>query len=41
MAKRIGARLVFLNREATELDDIADLVVRDDIGTVLSPFIAH
>jgi NAD-dependent protein deacetylase/lipoamidase len=41
MAKRNGARLVILNREATELDAIADLVVRDDIGTVLSPFIAH
>jgi NAD-dependent deacetylase len=41
MAKRNGARLVILNREATELDDIADLVIRDDIGTVLSPFIAH
>ena len=41
MAKRNGARLVILNREATEFDDIADLVVRGDIGTVLSPFIAH
>jgi NAD-dependent deacetylase len=41
MAKRNGARLVILNREATELDQIADLVIRDDIGTVLSPFIAH
>jgi NAD-dependent deacetylase len=41
MAKRNGARLVILNREATELDEIADLVIRDDIGTVLSPFIAH
>jgi NAD-dependent deacetylase len=41
MAKRNGARLVILNREATELDDIADLVIRGDIGTVLSPFIAH
>jgi NAD-dependent deacetylase len=41
MAKRNGARLVILNREATELDAIADLVIRDDIGTVLSPFIAH
>jgi NAD-dependent deacetylase len=41
MAKRNGARLVILNREATELDDIADLVIHDDIGTVLSPFIAH
>jgi NAD-dependent deacetylase len=41
MAKRNGARLVILNREATEFDGIADLVVRDDIGTVLLPFIAH
>jgi NAD-dependent deacetylase len=41
MAKRNGARLVILNREATELDAIADLVIRDDIGTVLSTFIAH
>ena len=41
MAKRNGARLVILNREPTELDDIADLVIHDDIGTVLSPFIAH
>jgi NAD-dependent protein deacetylase/lipoamidase len=41
MAKRNGARLVILNRDATEFDNIADLVVRDDIGTVLSPFIAH
>jgi NAD-dependent deacetylase len=40
-AKRNGASLVILNREATELDEIADLVIRDDIGTVLSPFIAH
>jgi NAD-dependent deacetylase len=41
MAKRNGARLVIINREATEFDEIADLVVREDIGTVLSPFIAH
>lgn len=40
-AKRNGARLVVLNREATEFDDIADLVIRDDIGTVLSTFVAH
>jgi len=39
MAKRNGARLVIINREATELDDAADLVVRDDIGSVLEPFI--
>jgi NAD-dependent deacetylase len=41
MAKRNGARLVILNRDATEFDAVADLVVRGDIGTVLSPFIAH
>ena len=40
-AKRAGARLVIVNREATDFDDIADLVVHDDIGAVLSPFIAH
>jgi NAD-dependent deacetylase len=41
MAKRNDARLVIVNREATEFDEIADLVVRQDIGTVLEPFIAH
>jgi NAD-dependent deacetylase len=41
MAKRNGARLVIINRESTEFDDIADLVVRQDIGTVLEPFIIH
>jgi NAD-dependent deacetylase len=41
MAKRNSARLVIINREATEFDDIADLVVHDDIGTTLAPFIVH
>src|ERR1700735_702345 len=41
MAKRNGATLVIINREATEFDDDADLVVRQDIGTVLEPFIVH
>lgn len=41
MAKRNGARLVIINREATDFDEIADLVVREDIGTVLAPLIAH
>jgi len=41
MAKRNGARLAIINREATEFDEIADLVVHEDIGTVLSPFIVH
>jgi len=41
MAKRNGAKLAILNRDATELDDVADLVIREDIGGVLAPFIAH
>jgi NAD-dependent deacetylase len=40
MAKRNGAALVIINREPTEQDEFADLVVRDDIGAVLAPFIA-
>lgn len=39
MAKRSGARLVIINRDATDLDEEADLVVRHDIGSVLEPFI--
>jgi NAD-dependent deacetylase len=41
MAKRNGARLAILNRDPTDFDDIADLVIRFDIGTVLEPFVAH
>jgi len=41
MAKRNGAKLVILNREPTEFDDMADLVIHEDIGSVLAPFIAH
>ncbi len=41
MAKRNGAALVIINREPTEFDDIADLVVHNDIGDALAPFIAH
>lgn len=41
MAKRNGASLVIINRDPTEFDDIADLVVRHDIGEVLAPFIAR
>jgi NAD-dependent deacetylase len=40
MAKRGGARLVIINRDQTDFDDAADLVVRHDIGAVLEPFIA-
>ncbi|MGH6676436.1 MAG: NAD-dependent deacetylase, partial [Xanthobacteraceae bacterium] len=41
MAKRNGARLVIINREPTEFDAVADLVVHQDIGAVLEPFIVH
>ena len=41
LAKRNGARLVIINREPTEFDEMADLVIHDDIGTVLAPFVAR
>jgi NAD-dependent deacetylase len=41
MAKRNGAALVIINREPTEFDVLADLVVRHDIGDVLGPFATH
>jgi NAD-dependent deacetylase len=40
LAKRNGAKLAILNREPTDFDDIADLVVREDIGDVLEAFLA-
>jgi NAD-dependent deacetylase len=40
MAKRNGATLAIVNREPTELDEIADLVVRAEIGEVMAPFAA-
>lgn len=40
MAKRNGARLVILNREQTDLDEIADLVIHDEIGPVMEPLLA-
>jgi NAD-dependent deacetylase len=40
LAKRRGAALVIINRDATEFDDLAELVVHHDIGTVLEPFAA-
>lgn len=36
LAKKIGASLVILNREPTDLDGYADLVINDEIGPVLS-----
>jgi len=41
VAKRNGARLIIINRDATEFDGIADLVVHQDIGAVLGPFVCH
>jgi NAD-dependent deacetylase len=41
MARECGAKLVIINREPTEQDDIADLVIRDDIGEVLGPFVGN
>lgn len=35
LAKRCGARLVIVNRDPTPLDDAADLVIHDAIGTML------
>lgn len=36
MAKRNGAKLVIVNREPTDLDEIADLVLNEEIGPVMS-----
>jgi NAD-dependent deacetylase len=41
MAKRSGARLVIINNEPTEQDEIADLVIRHDIGETLGPFVGN
>ena len=35
-AKQYGAKLVILNREPTEMDGYADMVIHDEIGIVLS-----
>lgn len=40
LAKRNGATLVIVNREETQFDDAANLVLRGDIGSILSPFSA-
>jgi NAD-dependent deacetylase len=41
MAKSAGARLVIINNEPTEQDDVADLVIRHDIGETLGPFVGN
>ena len=41
MAKNSGARLVIINNEPPEQDDMADLVIRYDIGETLGPFVGN
>jgi NAD-dependent deacetylase len=36
LAKRNGARLAIVNREPTDLDGFADLVLHDEIGPALT-----
>jgi NAD-dependent protein deacetylase/lipoamidase len=40
MAKGSGARLVIVNAEPTPFDDLADVVLRDPIGQVMSSICA-
>ena len=41
LAKRNGARLVIVNREPTDQDGSADLVIHDEIGPTLSAAVAR
>ena len=41
MARNCGAKLVIINNEPTEQDDVADLVIRFDIGETLGPFVGN
>ena len=41
LAKNNGAKLVIINNEPTDQDDIADLVIRHDIGETLGPFVGN
>ena len=36
LAKKNGAQLVIVNREPTDQDELADLVLHDEIGPVMS-----
>jgi NAD-dependent deacetylase len=40
LAKRSGARLAIVNREPTDLDSLADVVINDEIGPVMSEIVA-
>jgi NAD-dependent deacetylase len=39
LARQHRARLVIINGEPTPLDDEANLVLRGDIGDILTPFV--
>jgi NAD-dependent deacetylase len=41
LARNSGAKLVIINNEPTEQDEIADLVIRHDIGETLGPFVGN
>lgn len=41
VAKHSGAKLLILNREETPLDEIADFVIRGEIGAVLPALVAR
>ena len=41
LARNCGARLVIINNEPTDQDDIADLVIHHDIGETLGPFVGN
>jgi len=41
MARNSGARLVIINREPTDQDHLADLVLRYDIAETLGPFVGN
>lgn len=41
LARNCGAKLVIINNDATDQDDIADLVIRHDIGETLGPFVGN
>jgi NAD-dependent deacetylase len=41
LAKQAGAALVIINREQTDLDHLADLVINGEIGPTLGPILDY
>jgi NAD-dependent deacetylase len=41
LAKGRGAKLVIINNEPTDQDELADLVIHQDIGDTLGPFVGN